>query len=113
MIAAFSTWLAEQGWTDIRTEVTYCDVVAQRDGTTLYAEAKGHTSEPGTDADTLYGQLLRRMPPVDDPSARFAIVVPTRVLRHVLRVPPRVRAALHMDVYVVDDTGHVELVLGT
>ncbi|MCL3862950.1 hypothetical protein [Actinotalea sp. K2] len=110
VVAAFCAWLAGEGWTSIRTEVEFCDVVAQRDGQILYAEAKGHTSEPGTDSDVLYGQLLRRMPLLDDPTARFAVVVPTPVVRHVLRVPARLRAVLHIDVYVVDDIGGVELV---
>jgi hypothetical protein len=110
VVAAFCAWLAEQGWSNIRTEADFCDVVAQRDRQTLYAEAKGHTSEPGTDADILYGQLLRRMPLVDNPGARFAVVVPAPVVRHVLRVPARVRAVLHIEVYVVDDAGRVQLV---
>jgi hypothetical protein len=48
---------------------------AERDGDTLYAEAKGRTSLVGLDIDTLYGQLLRRMP-LDESNARFAVVVP-------------------------------------
>ncbi len=43
----------------------------------LFAEAKGRTAAMGLDIDTMYGQLLRRMPP-QATSVRFAIVVPAR-----------------------------------
>jgi hypothetical protein len=59
--AAFSAWLTEQGW-QVRTEVEHVDVLAEREGVRLFAEAKGITSSPGLDVDTAYGQLLRRMP---------------------------------------------------
>ena len=44
-------------------EVGFVDVVARKDGATAYAEAKGGTTSPGLDVDTMYGQLLRRTPP--------------------------------------------------
>lgn len=39
-----------------------CDVRAQRYRELLYAKIKRSTSDPRTDADTVYGPLLRRMP---------------------------------------------------
>ena len=39
------------------------------------AEAKGRTSAVGLDVDTLYGQLLHRMPAEELGSAVFAAVV--------------------------------------
>lgn len=76
VIAAFCAYLRAQGWT-VATEVAHCDVRAERDGSVIYAEAKGRTSAAGLDVDTAYGQLLRRMPEEDEPVTRYAIVVPT------------------------------------
>ena len=45
----------------VRREVNFVDVYAERGDERLYAEAKGPTTSPGLDVDTLYGQLLRRM----------------------------------------------------
>jgi hypothetical protein len=42
-------------------------VAATRAGRTLYVEAKGRTSDPGMDADRMYGQLLRRVGAENDP----------------------------------------------
>jgi hypothetical protein len=56
------------------------DALAHRGNETIYAEVKGRTkSRPGAGLDTLYGQLLRRMPveEVGDPNTRFAVVIPT------------------------------------
>jgi hypothetical protein len=86
--------------------VAFCDVVARRGSETLYAEAKGRTTELGLDVDTAYGQLLRRMP-LDADDARFALVVPAEALRAALRVPRRVREMLRLDVYAVSDAGEV------
>jgi hypothetical protein len=55
----------------------------------------------------MYGQLLRRMPIDDDPSARFAVVIPASALTAAQRVSPRVRALLRIDVYSVDEQGAV------
>jgi hypothetical protein len=44
-------------------------------------------------------------------SARFAVVVPTRAQRAVLRVPPRVRSLLSVEVFVVSDEGAVSVPL--
>lgn len=79
-------------------------------GRRLYAEAKGRTAAPGLDVDTMFGQLLRRMPTEDDPAARYAVVVPTEALRAVQRIPARVLGLLRVDVYAVDAGGEVQLV---
>jgi hypothetical protein len=70
-------------------------------------EAKGRTAAIGLDVDTLYGQLLRRMPEQEVGSARFAVVVPLEGLAAALRVPVRVRQRLGIDVYSVDVAGVV------
>jgi len=82
-------------------------VVAQRNGRTLYAEAKGRTSSPGLDVDTLYGQLLRRIPPVLDGSELFGVVVPTLAVPAALRVGVSIREELGIHIYEVTDDGDV------
>jgi hypothetical protein len=94
----------------VTTQVTWCDVRAERGGALIYAEAKGRTSAPGLDVDTAYGQLLRRMPTEEEPAARYAVVVPTEALRFAERVPPGVRQLLRIDVYAVDSGGAVTFV---
>jgi hypothetical protein len=61
IVGAFSEYLTANGWS-VTPEVDFCDLVANRDGGRLFVEAKGRTTSPGLDVDTLYGQLLRRMP---------------------------------------------------
>ena len=109
-VPAFRRWLEDQGW-ETETETGFVDVVAHRDNETIYAEVKGRTkSRPGAGLDTLYGQLLRRMPVEEagDPTTRFAIVIPTGAEAAALRVPKRVRDLLRIDIYVVSDDGQVE-----
>jgi len=108
VVRSFCAALAADGW-DVATEVGYVDVVARRDGATIRAEAKGHTSSPGLDVDTMYGQLLRRMRPDDEPGVRYAVVVPRTALAAALRVPTSVRATLGVDVYAVHEDGRVDL----
>jgi hypothetical protein len=111
--AAFEDWLAAEGWVvSSYAADRWLDVYAERGAERLLAEVKGETGDPGTDADTGYGQLLRRMPGEDDSCARFALVVPDwpPAVRAAMRVPPRVRAALRVTVYAVDDSGTVRIV---
>lgn len=108
IIQAFVGWLTDQGW-QVQREVAFVDILATRGEQTLYAEAKGRTSSPGLDVDTMYGQLLRRIPPDEVGNARFAVVVPDVTLRFALRVPVRVRAVLGIDVYSVTEAGEVSL----
>jgi hypothetical protein len=110
VVPAFRLWLEAQGW-ETETETEFVDVVAHRGNETIYAEVKGRTnSRPGAGLDTLYGQLLRRMPAeeVGDPNTRFAVVIPTGAEAAALRVPKRVRDVLRIDVYAVSDDGQVE-----
>jgi hypothetical protein len=111
VVPAFRRWLEAQGWkTD--TERDFVDLVAHRGGETIYAEVKGRTkSRSGAGLDTLYGQLLRRMPAeeVRGSNPRFAVVVPTGAEEAALRVPKRVRDLLRIDVYAVSDDAQVEM----
>jgi len=109
VVAQFSAWLQDTGW-QVSTEVDFCDVVATRGGQILYAEAKGRTTSPGLDVDTMYGQLLRRMLSQVGEDVRYAVVVPQAARTHVLRVSEEVRARLGIDVYVVSDEGGVEAI---
>jgi len=110
VVPAFRRWLEAQGW-ETEAESGFVDVVAHRGDETIYAEVKGRTkSRAGAGLDTLYGQLLRRMPveEVGD-STRFAVVIPTGAEAAALRVPKRVRNLLRIDIYVVSDDGQVEM----
>jgi hypothetical protein len=106
VIVAFCAWLQENGWTNIRREVEFVDIVAEQGGQTLYVEAKGQTSSPGLDIDTMYGQLLRRMQH-PEALARYAVVVPSSAVQAALRVPDWNRERLKVDVYAVDLNGGV------
>lgn len=108
VVEFFCAELARDGW-EVTTEVQFVDVVAHKDGTSIYAEAKGHTSSPGLDVDTMYGQLLRRMGDEPRPRTRYAVVVPATALTAAKRVPTWVRSRLAIDVYAVYEDGRVEL----
>ena len=107
VIDAYVAWLERSNWT-VRREADFVDVYAERGEERLYAEAKGRTTSPGLDVDTLYGQLLRRMKD-PKPGARYAVVVPTAALNAALRVPAWVRDRLSVDVYEVDDDARVHI----
>lgn len=110
VVAAFCSHLISEGWS-VRTEVNHIDVVATRNGQHLYAEAKGRTGKNGPlDVDTLYGQLLRRMPNAEVGHARFAVVVPEEMLSAAARVPARVRELLNIQIYAVSDSNDVRSV---
>ena len=107
VIQAFCVFMQEQGWTTER-EVDFVDVVAEKDGRRIFAEAKGRTAAIGLDVDTMFGQLLRRMPlERPGPETRFAVVVPTEATVAVERVPGWVRNDLGIDLYVVAQDGFV------
>jgi hypothetical protein len=106
IVDAFHDYLEREGWT-VRREVEFCDLVADRDNDRLYVEAKGRTTSPGLDIDTMYGQLLRRMPPADHAQARFVVVVPREAVGAAVRVSERVRQLLRIDVYSVNESGLV------
>jgi hypothetical protein len=144
VVPAFRRWLEAQGWTteaekgyiDVvahrGNETIYAEVKARkldqlrqqpRELTLAHgsvaadraAQAKGRTKgRPGAGLDSLYGQLLRRMPAkeIGDSSTRFAVVVPKASEAAALRVPSRARDLLRIDVYVVSDEGDVEIQIG-
>lgn len=112
VVPVFRQWLEAQGW-ETETETEFVDVVAHRGNETIYAEVKGRTKgRPGAGLDTLYGQLLRRMPAEEDPNARFAVVVPAGAEAAALRVSRRIRDILRIDIYTVSDDGQVERLAG-
>ena len=98
VVAAFVAWLRRVGW-KVETEVDFADVVAQRGDERLIAEAKGTTTEHGTDVDTMYGQVLRRMDA--SANATYAVVVPGQLADKALRVSEDVRSALGLGVFSV------------
>jgi hypothetical protein len=83
--------------------------LAERNGTRLFAEAKGRTSAPGLDVNTALGQLLSRMPAQDDPAAQYALVLrdEPRSVRAAQRVPARVFGLLRVTPYAIADDGTV------
>lgn len=96
VVAAFGDYLVRAGCA-VQFEVAKVDVAGTRGGERHYAEAKGRTgSNGGLDVDTLYGQLLRRMPKDGVGRARFAVAVPEGMIRAAQRVPPRVRTMLRI-----------------
>lgn len=106
VVDAFARWLESDDWI-VEREVEFVDLLAERNGKRLYVEAKGNTAAIGLDVDTMYGQILRRMPLGEDESASFAVVVPERARQAALRVPDRVREMLRLSVYCVSDEGVV------
>lgn len=111
IVRVFSEWLEADGWR-VETEKDYIDLVAERGEEKILAEVKGRTANrPGGGVDSLYGQLLRRMPPkeVGEETTRFAVVVPTNAKAAAPRVPKRVRSALRIDIYTVSDDDQVQM----
>jgi hypothetical protein len=106
VVDAFCSWLKAQGWTTQR-EVAFVDIAASRGDQRLYAEAKGRTSAVGLDVDTLYGQLLRRMPAEKLGQAIFAVVVPDVAVKAAERGPVRIREVLGIEIYGVGEDGSV------
>ena len=106
VVAAFVAWLEAAGWVVTLPSIRdYSDVVARRGDELLVAEAKGRTMAPGLDADTMYGQLLRRMK--HPAGTRYAVVGPSQFVAHILRVPEPIRERLAIEVYSVDELGAV------
>ena len=109
--AAFVRYLLVRGWDVATDKVDHADVVARRGAEHVVAEVKGTTTSPGLDVDTAYGQLLRRMG--DRPEGtRFAIVVPASARRAALRVSDEIRSKFDIDVWIVTESGSVELAQG-
>ena len=55
VVEAFCNHLQDNGW-EVGRDVDFVDVKATKEGVTLIGEAKGHTTSPGLDIDTMYGQ---------------------------------------------------------
>ena len=108
VVAAFCDYLRAEGW-EVEREVKFVDVLAKKPGLTLYAEAKGRTEAIGLDVDTLYGQLLRRVPE-DGMNSVLGVVVPETAVTAALRVPQWIRDRLRVHVWAVSDDDHVRLV---
>ncbi|MEV8588955.1 hypothetical protein AB0424_18690 [Streptomyces sp. NPDC051180] len=106
VVDTFRTWLLAEGWTPVDPTDRWTDLEAVRGEQRLICEAKGRTSEKGIDADTGYGQLLRRMT-IQDPATRYALVVPSSSVKAATRVPVHVRQLLRVDVYEVTDDNRV------
>lgn len=104
--AALVAYLLERGWDVTTANPDFTDVIARRGAELLVVEVKGHTSEAGTDVDTGYGQLLRRMTDANA-DATFVLAVPESLGAAVARVPARVRRALGVEVWLVPDVGTV------
>jgi hypothetical protein len=103
--AAFKRWLESEGWRVIAEAGSWADVIAERGDERLIGEVKGHTSSTGLDIDTMFGQLLRRMKP--GAATTWALIVPTRSLTAVLRVPLDVRQRIGIRVFEVRDDDSV------
>lgn len=108
--AAFRRWLTAHGWTVDPPDRAGPDVTAVCGSQRLIGEAKSDTGDnAGTDLDTAYGQLLRRMTN-PGPDTRYALIVPTTILRSAQRVPAHIRQTLRIELYVVDNDGQVRLI---
>lgn len=107
VVEAFCAHLRADGW-NVETGVKWVDVVARRDGQTIYAEVKGRAGpDTGTALDILYGQLLRRMEHENAPGVRYAVVVPGDAVTKAQRVPAWLRARLRIDLYSVSELDEV------
>ena len=103
---AFKRWLEETGWTLIDEAGSWADVIAQRGDERLIGEVKGYTAgNTGLDIDTMFGQLLRRMKP--GAATTWVVIVPSRSLTAVLRVPIEIRSTLVIRVFEVRDNDEV------
>lgn len=108
-----STAAADRGRLDPRVNPTdaHTDIEAVRGDERIIGEAKGRTSDRGTDADTAYRQLLRKMTTTDSPRTRYALIVPSSSVPAAQRVPVKIRRMLNLDVFEVTDDNAVRLLI--
>jgi hypothetical protein len=104
---AWVRYLMDRAWDVTTSNADFTDVIARRGAELLLAEVKGHTTSPGLDVDTVYGQLLRRMKPETRDLTRYALVVPESMVGAVQRVARPVRRLIGIEVYLVSDLGQV------
>ena len=109
VVDAFCIWLNNNGWS-VRRGENFIDIIAKRQNECLYAEAKGRTKAIGLDVDTMYGQLLRRMPGEEVGKARFGVVVPEEARDAALRVPSSIRKLLDITIFVVTSDGEIQII---
>jgi hypothetical protein len=102
---SFAKWLEADGWV-VQRQVEFVDLVAERGAERMVDEIRGRTAAIGLDIDTAFGQLLRRMPEEKD-ETQYALVIPTEAHAAAHRVSARIRAALRLRIYVVDEDGTV------
>jgi hypothetical protein len=67
--------------------VKHVDVFATRGTQRLYAQKRNRTASVGLEVDTLYGQLLHRMPAEELGAAIFAGVAPDTAVVAAERLP--------------------------
>jgi hypothetical protein len=106
---AFVDFLRADRWEVSTRNLDYVDLIARRGNELIVAELKGHTKSAGTAIDIGYGQLMRRMT-IERESARFALVVPETLARHVERVHADVRTRLGIDIYLVDSKSGIRAI---
>lgn len=110
VVAAMANYLQEQEFEVVLADGNQDpDMVATRNNERLIIEAKGDTgNNMGTDVDTGYGQILRRMN--GEPcTTLYGLAFPANRRDVALRVPVLVRERLHIALYAVADGG-VEIV---
>lgn len=107
VLGAFLAWAQSNGFAQLPARGDEDAILNDRLGLVI-VEAKGNTTSRGTDIDTLYGQLLRRMHPNHPMTTRYAAVVPSACLEAICRVSAAVRAQLRIDVYTVGEDGTID-----
>lgn len=103
--ARFADYLRANGWDVVLGDPSFVDVIATHpEHGRLLAEVKAHTSSPGLDVDTMFGQLLRRMRDPDE-GIRYAVVAPETIRSAVERVPAVFRDLLNLEVWIIPGAG--------
>lgn len=104
--ASVVSYLLERGWDVTTDNDDFTDVVARRGTEKLLVEVKGHTKSAGAAVDIGYGQLLRRMDPLQA-TARYVLALPDSLRWHAERVPETVRRRVGIELFLVAEDGEV------